>query len=248
MAAELRWILLGFSALLLAGIWWWGARRSRHAPGDLGLRETTQDRGAGGEHSPYRSIEPPREWGVPPFEPLSIHTADFDQVHLLDLPVMAAADPAPAPDAPAPVDTAQPHETQRIVTVRVSAIDESRWAGADLKAALEQHGLSFGRYKVFHRLHNDGRTLFCAASLVEPGTFDLARMPDEAYRGVTLFAVLPGPAEALQTIDALIATAGDLAATLQGQVQDAQGAPMTLERADALRDDVSRFQALLTMT
>ena len=266
MVAELRWILLGGSVLLLAGIWWWGARRSRRTPADATLRESTLEREEmAGETLPYRAAEPPPDWGVSPFEPLSIRTADFDRVEDVDLPMRATPAPldvslnlepepevtaarveAPAPAEPGalPGDAPEPREAQRIVTVRVSAIDDSRWAGADLKAALEQHAMSFGRYKVFHRMHGDGRTLFCAASLVEPGTFDVARMANELYRGVTLFAVLPGPADALQTIDALIVTAGDLAATLQGQVQDAQGAPMTLERADALRDEVARFQAL----
>jgi cell division protein ZipA len=99
---------------------------------------------------------------------------------------------------------------------------------------------------VFHRKHNDGRTLFCAASLVEPGTFDIARMPEEEYRGLTLFAVLPGPADALETLDTLIATAADLADTLQGAVQDATGAPLSSQRAEALREDVARFQESLS--
>jgi cell division protein ZipA len=138
-------------------------------------------------------------------------------------------------------------ETQRVVTVRVSAIGESRWGGAELMAALESHGLSYGRYKVFHCKHTDGRTLFCAASLVEPGTFDITRMPEEEFRGLTLFAVLPGPVDALQTVDVLIATAANLADTLHGQVQDAKGAPLSPQRAEALREDVARFQALLTL-
>ncbi len=66
------------------------------------------------------------------------------------------------------------------------------------------HGLAYGRYQVFHRRHVDGRSLFCVASLVEPGTFDVARMATEEFRGVTLFAVLPGPVEPLLTFDELL--------------------------------------------
>jgi cell division protein ZipA len=115
-------------------------------------------------------------------------------------------------------------------------------------AALENHGLAHGRYNVFHRKHSDGRTLFCAASLVEPGVFNLAKMPQEQYRGLTLFAVLPGPLPPLQTLDAVIETAGELAAALQGTIQDAHGAPLSMQGAEALREDVARFQALLSMT
>lgn len=114
-------------------------------------------------------------------------------------------------------------------------------------AALENHGLAYGRYHVFHRKHSDGQTLFCAASLVEPGTFNIEQMPHEQYRGLTLFAVIPGPADPLQTLDALIETAGQLAAALHGVVQDAKGTPLSLQRVAALREDVARFQAQLTM-
>jgi cell division protein ZipA len=153
----------------------------------------------------------------------------------------------PVPAAPKP-QHANASETQRIVSIRVCAAGEARWSGLELMAALENHGLAHGRYNVFHRKHSDGRTLFCAASLVEPGIFNLAKMPLEEFRGLTLFAVLPGPLEPLQTLDAVIETAGELAAVLHGTLQDSHGAALSAQRAEALREDVARFQALLTMT
>src|ERR1700722_11757796 len=95
-AAELRWILLGLSVPLLAGIWWWTARRSRQTPGNAELRESVvgkpvnaapaapmpdpryADSDGGGEFGDDagsgdvefdRPQPEPREWGVPPFEP-----------------------------------------------------------------------------------------------------------------------------------------------------------------------------------
>lgn len=322
MATELRWILLGLSALLLVGIWWWGMRRSRQSPGNAHLRETGTGPAILGPTimSPSASGAVPgqraddaesRDWGVPPFEPLSIRTADFDQEPAMDLAMSATADPldvtlnmdyvehelaahpprvvpglADVPDAPdpehpqagadeSPADEAPVHEApaveapaaeapaspaaaaaqpaspntserQRIVTVRVCALGDAQWAGADLLAALENQGLRFGRYKVFHRKHHDGSTLFCAASLVEPGTFDITRMPDDEFRGLTLFAVLPGQADAVEIIDALLGTAVDLADTLRGAVQDARGAPLSAQRAEALRAEVALFQQSLS--
>src|SRR5882757_3870360 len=105
LAAELRFILATLSALLLAGIWWWGARRSRQAAGNAELRESTMSSST----TPVRTAapvdeepdpeEPPRghdgsrEWGVSPLEPLSIRTARFESVQLADLPMTAHADP-----------------------------------------------------------------------------------------------------------------------------------------------------------
>ena len=310
MAAELRWILLALSLVLLAGIWWWGRRRSRQAPGNPALREMSPAIAplrseAYADNAPPNAgaeiVEPDaaaadaaeadaaeadagetpvsrgRDWGVPPFEPLSIRTQDYDRVPILDGPMMVDADlvparspamaPASAPAAKpafpaatgrvptllepgdrssaAPVQAANASEQQKIVTVRVCAAGEARWSGATLLSALELHGLAYGRYQVFHRRHVDGRSLFCVASLIEPGTFDVTRMSSEEFRGITLFAVLPGPVEPLLTVDELLSAARGLAQELAGMVQDSKGMPLSPQRAAALRDDVARFQASL---
>jgi cell division protein ZipA len=288
MAAELRWILLAFSLVLLAGIWWWGRRRSSQAPGNIEFRVATPAAAPPQRHEvPVEDASPEieasfdsqdREWGVPPFEPLSIRTQENDHVPVLDGPMMvdAASTPTPATSAPqsaplvaaavpvtpsgrvptllpesgdrstaAPVQTPNASEQQKIVTIRVCAPGEARWSGATLLSALELNGLAYGRYQVFHRRHTDGRSLFCVASLIEPGTFDVARMSSEEFRGVTLFAVLPGPLEPLLTIDELLGAARGLAQELSGMVQDSKGMPLSPQRAAALRDDVARFQASL---
>jgi cell division protein ZipA len=300
MAAELRSILLVLSLVLLAGIWWWGRRRSLQAPGNPALRETTPtaapSRGethadkvpseaaveevaeAAAEAAAQADAEETpasrgRNWGVPPFEPLSIRTEDYGRVPILDGPMMVDSDlvpahkhaftPAPKPAIPAtgrvptllpesgdrssvaPAQTPNASEQQKIVTVRVCAAGDARWSGAALLAALELHGLAYGRYQVFHRRHVDGRSLFCVASLIEPGTFDVTRMSSEEFRGVTLFAVLPGPVEPLLTLDELLGAARGLAQELAGMVQDSKGVPLSPQRAAALRDDVARFQASL---
>jgi cell division protein ZipA len=288
LGAELRWILLGLSLPLLAGIWWWTARRAGQAPGNAELRESTpplDPRFADADEDDMRPEPEPRDWGVPPFEPLNIHTAEFDHVPVLDGPMMVDTDSAPAPapvtaapaaaraaepgpaagmrtlpsitvplsefgdraaavTPPAPAPEAAP-ESQRIVTIRVCTVGETRWTGTRLMTALELHGLAFGRYQVFHRKHVDGRSLFCVASLIEPGTFDPTEMPDQEFRGVTLFAVLPGPLQPLETMDELLGTARGLAEELSGMVQDSKGMPLSPQRAAALREDIAHFQAAL---
>ena len=238
------------------------------------------------------------EWSISPLEPLSIRTADFEDVPDVELPMLTHPDPldvtqdlgamraVPEPPAPKSAGPAAPgaapamqpggaahiptlaspprqraspessdrldavapsnsSERQKIVTVRVCAVGETRWSGAALMSTLEQHGLAYGRYQVYHRKHIDGRSVFCVASLIEPGTFDAARMANDQFRGVSMFAVLPGPLEPLQTVDALFATARELARELTGTVQDVKGIPFSPQRVAALREDVARFQAQL---
>jgi len=134
-------------------------------------------------------------------------------------------------------------QQQRIVALRVCAVNEARWPGRRLIALLESRGLAFGRYQVFHRKHSDGRSIFCVASLTEPGAFDAQRMSDQDYRGVTLFAVLPGPVEPLLAFDELMATAREIARELSGTLQDDRGMPLSPQRAAALREDIARFAA-----
>jgi cell division protein ZipA len=332
MLSELRWILSGLGVVAIAAIWWWSTRRSGQAPGNSALRESTvmplqslAPVAEGRERAPEARDRPearerPEARTIAPLEPLSIHTADFDRVPILDLPMMAHPEPARepaedgedsidssmlevtgdalsvdididsdaqhapgptvapvAPPAPAsapeartpstmptqaPLDlspspensdrlaavepsSANVSEQQKIVTLRVCAVGEDRWSGRDLMSALEGHGLAYGRYQVYHRKHADGRSIFFVASLIEPGTFDAASMAEDEFRGVSMFAVLPGPLEPLQAIDALLATARELARDLSGTIQDAKGIPFSPQRIATLREDVARFQSLV---
>jgi cell division protein ZipA len=165
-------------------------------------------------------------------------------------PSMPAA-PSPSLESSDRIATAAPRkpntsEKQKIVTVRVCAAPDTRWDGSALLAAFEANGLAYGRYQVFHRCHIDGRSLFSVASLLEPGTFDVAQMPSQQFKGVTLFAVLPGPVDPLLTVDEMLAAARGLAGALPGSmVQDTKGATLSPEQVAALRAEVAQFQATL---
>ncbi len=190
---------------------------------DAGGREPRVD--IAPEQPPAAQTEPTRS--VPPKSMPAPNAENSDHLG-------AAASPGP-----------NASEAQKIITVRVCSVGDTRWSGAALMAALEVHGLAYGRYQVYHRKHSDGRSIFCVASLVEPGTFDVQRMAEEEYRGVTLFAVLPGPLEPLRTVDALMAAARDLARELSGTVQDVKGVPFSPQRVAALREEVARFETRL---
>ena len=169
-------------------------------------------------------------------------------------PAPAPPPPAPTPATPVPATASVPpaapsplpergREAQMIVTLRVCALGDARWSGTKLAEALEMQGLVYGRYQVFHRHHIDGRSLFSVASLREPGTFDPQTMATQEFRGITIFAVLPGPLDPVQTVEAMIATSRRLAESLAGMVQDAKGLPLSPQRAAALREEAARFHA-----
>jgi cell division protein ZipA len=141
-----------------------------------------------------------------------------------------------------------PSQLQKIVALRLVAVDGTRIDGARLRASLEAEGMRFGKYSIFHRQRVDGRALYSVASLLEPGSFDPDRMDAEQYPGISLFAVFPGPIEAPEAFDDLLACARRLAERLPAVPQDERGVPLGAQRALAIREELVHFQGLVNKT
>ena len=130
---------------------------------------------------------------------------------------------------------------QQIIALRIVAPPPSVFQGGSLREALEAAGLVFGRYQIFHRLDASGQPVFSAASLREPGTFDLAGMERASFRGVALFAVLPGPLPGSDAFDALLEAARTIAGRLGGLLQDERGVALGPVRTAELRESAATF-------
>lgn len=132
-------------------------------------------------------------------------------------------------------------ERRKILALRLAA-SPHRLEGARLLEILQTESLQHGKYDIFHRLHDDGTSIFSVASMVEPGTFDLENMPNLQYPGVTLFAQLPGPVPGMHALNELIACARRLQQALGGTLQDDRGVPLTVHRIERLRQEVREFE------
>lgn len=133
---------------------------------------------------------------------------------------------------------------EMVVTLRLVSRDRVGFRGEDLVLALREAGLRHGRYGIFHR-HDagaeDGEPLFSAASLTEPGSFDLSQLRTTSYPGISLFLALPGPADGVVSFDAMVTAARALAAALQGTLLDEQGSTLSIQRERVLREEVIQF-------
>ena len=78
--------------------------------------------------------------------------------------------------------------------------------------------------------------------MVEPGTFDLEKMGETLYPGVTMFTQLPGPVPGMHALNELIACARRLQAHLGGTLQDERGVPLTVHRIERMRQEVREFE------
>ncbi len=155
--------------------------------------------------------------------------------------------PAPQPPAEAPtlsMSNAPPPrriERRKIIALRLAT--PQRIPGVQLRAALEGEGLVHGKYDVFHRLDEEGGgALFSVASMVEPGTFDLDKMQQESYPGITMFAQLPGPVAGMLAFNELVACSKRLHTALGGTLQDERGVPLTVHRIERIRHEIREFE------
>ena len=64
---------------------------------------------------------------------------------------------------------------QKIVTVRIVAREKKSFPGDELILCMRGIGLRHGKFGIFHRYDgsDESKSIFSAASLVEPGSFDL---------------------------------------------------------------------------
>ena len=171
--------------------------------------------------------------------------AALDAAPVATAPRSPAERPAAAPPA-APRARPNTPPRQKIVALRlVVATATARFAGAELRQALEAEGLVFGRYHIFHREVDDKQLVFSVASLIEPGSFELHEMSTLELPGVSLFAVLPGAIEGTYVVDELVACGRRLAARLNGVLQDERRQPLTAVRVMELRDEVESFERTL---
>ena len=150
-----------------------------------------------------------------------------------ELPELPPADPMERRTAEA--------SQQRIVALRLIASGGS-WPGTSLRAAFEAEDLHYGPYSIFHREREDGRSLLYVASMMEPGSFDLARMDEQEFPGVSLFGIIPGPLDAPSTFDLILTVGRGLADRLSGQLQDEQGSTLTAQRILNLREELVHFE------
>jgi cell division protein ZipA len=315
--SELRWILIGFGIVLLAGIYLWGRRGGAAVAEDVALRsrpesalpphgftevrrepayqredipdyQPSYEENDGPEQAAYeaeplaedyddtavRPVRPssartearvprgepprpvPRETPPPATNPESRPLPDFRRGRVEptlgsdtvteELPVQAPNSTAVVTPAPtlSSSDTPGPRRSpdrRKILSLRLSTAPQ-KIEGAKLQEMLAAELMSHGKYGIFHREHSDGQAIFSIASMVEPGTFDVEKMNETLYPGVTMFAQLPGPVPGMHALNELVACARRLHQSLGGVLQDDRGVPLTVHRIERMKQEVRDFE------
>ena len=128
--------------------------------------------------------------------------------------------------------------------MRLIGRDKKPFRGDELILSMRGIGLRHGAFGIFHRYdgNDESRTVFSAASLVEPGSFDLANIKDQEIPGISMFMVLPGPVDGVEAFDLMMTAARALAQTLDGELLDESGSTLSIQRERYLREEIIQFQ------
>lgn len=148
------------------------------------------------------------------------------------------------PEEPEAEPTLGAEAPQKIVTLRLIGRDGTGFKGDELILSMRGIGLRHGKFGIFHRIDGDDeeRTIFSAASLVEPGSFDLTNIAEQEIPGISLFMVLPGPIDCVEAFDMMMEAARALAQSLNGELLDESGSTLSIQRERYMREEVIQYQ------
>ena len=226
---ELRWILLIAGMLVIAGVYLFTRNR---ATGGAGV----------GQDAPHRR-EPVLGEKLSESETTE---SEFKQSNLepreTDEPGYESADGEPE-FVEEPVNLSHP---EKIVTLRVSFSATNKVPGGGLTELFKAHSLRFGNLNIFHKFITEGGRsmgpLFSVASIVEPGSFDLANIETETIPGLTLFMMLPNPIEGSLAFGSMLDFARAAKDRFDGEVLDESGSTLSIQRAGYIRDEIIDFE------
>ena len=212
----LRWLLLFFGLLVITGVYLY-SRRERNKP------EV--------DSAPAARVAPTLGDEAVDQELLDTESESEPDPELMQYDGDDLADPIP--DVP-----------QKIVTLRLIARDGGAFKGDELILSMRGIGLRHGQFGIFHRYdgNDESRTIFSAASLVEPGSFDIANIKEQEIPGISLFLVLPGPVDGVEAFDMMMEASRALAQSLDAELLDESGSTLSIQRERYMREEVIQYQ------
>ena len=130
----------------------------------------------------------------------------------------------------------------KIVSLFLLARDNHMINGAELLKATVSTGMEFGDMNIFHRVPEGGeQPVFSLANAAKPGQFERDEWNTFETAGVVLFLTLPGPVTALDSWDAMLATARRMAEILHAELLDGERSPFTRQREAQIREEMREY-------
>ncbi len=150
------------------------------------------------------------------------------------------------PKTEAPAQKAAPNPNPAppcIVVLYLTSPAGESFKGTAIRSAAEAVGMRFGQFGVFHHFgvgeSRSKQSLFCLASMFEPGTFDLSQISTYQTAGLVLIMQLPLPIDGRVAFELMLNTAQRLAKRLGGDLRDDKRELLTPNKIESLRTLVS---------
>lgn len=137
-----------------------------------------------------------------------------------------------------------PPEAQKIVTLRIVASGNGVFSGEELVLNLRGIGMRHGKFGIFHAYDgiDENKIIFSAASLIEPGSFDLENIKEQKIPGISLFMVLPSVIEGTDAFDLMMQAARTLSQSLKAELLDESGSTLSVQRERYIREEIIQFE------
>ncbi|QNH16762.1 cell division protein ZipA [Xanthomonas sp. SS] len=132
----------------------------------------------------------------------------------------------------------------KIVSLYVAARAGQVLRGEDIVVAAEKTGLVFGHMSVFHRLvegHPERGPIFSMASIMKPGSFDMAHIREMETPAIAFFLTLPAPLTALDAWEKMLPTVQRMGELLDGVVLDDSRNALGRQRIAHIRDELRAY-------
>ncbi len=129
-----------------------------------------------------------------------------------------------------------------IITVRLVAIDNSSYDGGLVVDSLERHGLRIDRSGVFHFYKDETKEItFSAASLIEPGAFDIDKISNQKIPGISFFMTLPLTCDEIEAFDEMFSVIKKISISLKGELLDESGSSLSIQRERYIREQMIEY-------
>jgi len=237
--STLRWILIIVGVIIVASIFLFGNPEKKRQP-KASRREDngpSRQRGKGASKRQEPTLEGIGESTIESGAEPTFGGEPYGQGEL-DIGATEAAvvkvPPRPRKPAGPPPD--------KIVSLYLLARDNHMINGAQLLQATVSTGMEFGDMNIFHRLpEGSEQPVFSLANAAKPGHFQRDEWNTFETGGVVLFLTLPGPVQALDAWDAMLATSRRMGEILHAELLDGERSPFTRQREAQIREEMRDY-------
>lgn len=246
MAAELRWVLIVISIVIIGGLLvhgLWSVRKKESSV--MSAKERVEPLQETPSHSPHVESDLSDERDEPQFGELNFDANDSHiDMNVPDAPLEVDIDEHDAPQTKTNNETQAP--VSDFVIVHIQMPEGLTMQGSKLLPSVNTLGFKYSDEGFFNR-HIDpagqGPVLFRLVNMYNPGTFDIDNMEQLSTAGISLFMTLPCDGDGFAAFNMLHSAAKRIADEFGAQILDAERNEMTVERVRQYIEQVRSFSA-----